>query len=167
MLCEENLDYRFNNGQFEREGRLHTQKSIKRMGAILSNSELYLVRQHYNKALKFFGEKPIPDLTNCVKESMCALESCIEIITGKKASVNFTKAIRELQKSDLINIPPTITESIIKIYAFRGESQGVAHSSPEGSKVTETEAELILNLVAAYITYLVDSLLIRKEDIPF
>jgi hypothetical protein len=45
---------------------------------------------------------------------------------------------------------------MIKIHAYRGSGQGVSHVAEQGTRVTELEAELMINLVAAYVTYLVD-----------
>ena len=167
LLFEENFSYEFKNGQFERTGRLQTQKSIKRMGAVLSSSSLSFVRQHYNKAVKFFNNIEEPDYKNSIKESLCALESCIESTTGKPASKNFTKSLKELEGNGNSQIPPQITESIIKVFAYRGGGQGVAHSAPNGSKTTKLEAELILNITAAYITYIVDLFPENVEEVPF
>lgn len=167
LLFEENFDYKFKNGQFERAGRLQTQKSIKRMGAVLSSSSLSIVRQHYIKAVKFFNNIEDPDYKNSIKESLCALELCIELTTGKPASKNFTRSIKELEGNGKLQIPPQIAESIIKVFAYRGGGQGVAHAAPNGSKTTKLEAELILNITAAYITYIVDLFPENIEEVPF
>lgn len=161
ILAEENLAYSFVNGQFQRRGRVQTQKSIQRMGAILATPSLLSVRTHYNKARKFFDERPEPDVENCVKEAVCALEACLEILTEESISGNFVKAVKQIKE-----IPPTIADGMIKLYAYRGDGKGVTHAASEGSKVSEIEAELVLNLVASYITYLVD-LLSEPEEIPF
>lgn len=167
LLSEDNFDYRFKNGQFERAGRLQTQKSLKRMGAVLSSSSLSIVRQHYIKAVKFFNNIEDPDYKNSIKESLCALELCIELTTGKPASKNFTKSIKELEGNGKSQIPPQIAESIIKVFAYRGGGQGVAHAAQNGSKTTKLEAELILNITAAYITYIVDLFPENVEEVPF
>lgn len=167
ILFEENLDYKFENGIFERRGRLQTQKSINRMGSVLSDSNLVEVRKHYTKALRFFTQTPEPDYNNSIKEALCALELTIEICTGKNASNNFNQALLELQGNGNEKIPSPIIQSMIKMYAYRGSGKGVSHSAPNGNKVSDLEAELVLNLVASYITYIVDSFPITKDDVPF
>jgi hypothetical protein len=161
ILAEDNLAYYFADGQFMRRGRAQTQKSFQRMGTVLSNPLLSNVRDHYNKAHKFFDERPEPDVENCVKEAVCALEACLEVLTKSNVSGNFAKAVKQIQE-----IPPTIAGGMIQLYAYRGDGKGVAHAAPQGSKVTEIEAELVLNLVASHITYLVD-LLSQPDEIPF
>lgn len=167
ILVEENLTYHFVNGQFQRRGRAQTQKSLQRVGTVLSNPDLANVLSHYNKAREFFDEFPEPDVKNCVKEALCALEACLEILSKKSASKNFTKVVKQLEGNDNGQIPQPIAQGMIKLHAYRGSGQGVAHAALQGSRVSEVEAELVLSLVASYITYLVDLLLLSEEDIPF
>jgi hypothetical protein len=167
ILAEENLAYHFLDGQFQRRGRAQTQKSIQRVGVVLADPSLTRVRNHYNKARKFFDERPEPDVENCIKETLCALEACLEILIKKGANKDFTKAIKQLQGNDPKQIPAPIAEGMIKLHAYRGSGQGVAHAALHGSRVSEVEAELVLNLVASYITYLVDLLSQPEEGIPF
>jgi hypothetical protein len=167
ILAEENIGYHFVNGQFQRRGRPQTQKSIQRLGAVLADPRLARVRVHFNKARKFFDERPEPDTENCVKEAVCALEASVEILTGKPASRNFDRVIRQFQGNEPGKIPPPIVEGMIKLRAYRGGAQGVAHAALEGSAVSEVGAELVLSLVATYITYLVDLFQQEEEELPF
>lgn len=167
ILAEENMAYHFVDGQFQRRGRAQTQKSIQRVGMVLVDPVLSGVREHYNRARRFFDERPEPDTKNCIKEALCALEACLEVLTGKSASKDFTKILRQKQGNQPGQIPAPIVESMIKLHAYRGSGQGVAHAALEGNRVSEIDAELVLNLVASYITYLVDVFAQPSEDIPF
>jgi hypothetical protein len=166
IMEEENLVFHFSDGQFHRRGSAQTQKVFERVGAVLANPKLEKVKNHYNKARKFFDLRPTPDLENCVKEALCALEACIEILTAKNASKEFEKAIRQLQGNRPDQIPSPIGDGMIKLHSYRGSGQGVAHASLQGNRVALVDAELVLSLVASYITYLVD-LFPSAEDIPF
>lgn len=44
---------------------------------------------------------------------------------------------------------------------------GVAHAALSGAEVDTPEAELALNLVASYVTYLHDKFAVKEEEIPF
>jgi hypothetical protein len=167
ILAEENLAYHFVDGAFQRRGRAQTQKSAQRVGKVLADSNLIKVLNHYNKAQRFFDERPEPDIENCVKEALCALEACLETLTGKPASKNFARAVKQRTGNNPGDIPPPIAEGLIKLHAYRGSGQGVAHAALQGSKVSEIEAELVLSLVATYVTYLVDLLRPQEEEIPF
>lgn len=167
LLAEENLAYEFADGIFQRRGRPQTQKSLQRVSAVLSDPRYSQARNHYNKAVKFYNERPNPDVQNCVKEAICALEAFAEILFGKKAAKNFDETIRSRQGNAEGQIPPSIGESIIKLRAFRGNAQGVAHAAIDGGFVSDIEAELVLSLVASHITYLRDRFPPKEEEIPF
>lgn len=163
IMMENDMAYQFTDGSFQRRGRAQTQKSTQRVGVVLASSELTSVRKHFNKALAFFNQIPEPDIENCLKESVCALENCLEVLTGTPlGKEGFPRRIKQIPE-----IPGIIAESMIKIYAYRGAAPGVAHGTSNGSKVSILEAELVLSLIASYITYLVDSLSKPEEDVPF
>jgi hypothetical protein len=167
ILAEDNLAFHFVHGKFERRGRAQTQVNFQRVGTVLNYPILSNVRSHYSKARKFFDERPNADLENCIKESICALEACVEALTEKPASNDFTKVINQLKGNGPKQIPAPIAEARIKLHAYRGSGQGVAHAALQGNKVSEAEAELVLSLVATYITYLVDLLMKLENEVPF
>jgi hypothetical protein len=167
LLAEENIAYQFVDGRFQRRGRAQTQKNIQRMGSVLATPALADVRRHYNKARQFFDQKPEPDSANCIKEALCSLEACLGVFYKEDFSADFTKLVKRHQGNGPSEIPSPIAEGIIKLHAYRGSGQGVAHAALEGSRVSEVEAELILNLVASYVTYLVDMFAKVGEDVPF
>lgn len=166
ILDEENLLFNFENGRFHRKGHAQTQRAFEQVGRWLPDERLLQVKHHYNKARYFFNLLPKSDTANCVKEALCALEACIEILTGKPASKDFNKIIKNLMGNDPEQIPPPIAESMLKIHAYRGSGQGVSHAALQGNRVEQAEAELTLSLVASYVTYLV-SLYLREDEIPF
>ncbi len=83
--------------------------------------------------------------------------------TGSK---DFTQVVKQLRGNDPGQIPAPLVEGMIKLYAYRGSGKSVTHAALQGNRVSEVEAELVLNLVASYVTYLVD-LFPQLEDIPF
>jgi hypothetical protein len=167
LLAEEHLAYEFVSGEFQRPGRPQTQKNIQRAGPVLADPRLQPVRLYFLKAQAFFNKRPDPDTQNCVKEAICALEAAVEILTDKPASKDFTKAIKQLQGGEAHQIPPPIAEAMIKVHSYRGAAQGVAHAALHGNSVTKNEAELVLSLVAAFITYLYDLFPEEEEALPF
>jgi hypothetical protein len=166
IMEEENLAYYFENGLFYRRGRAQTQKALERVGTVLSDPQLESVRKLFNKAKSSFDKRPEVDAENCVKDAVCALEACLEILSSKPAGKDFPEAIKRLQGNGPKQIPAPIGESMIKLYGYRGSGANVAHGSTKGTKVTILEAELVLSIVATYITYLVD-LMPLEDEIPF
>ncbi|WP_202708329.1 hypothetical protein [Sporosalibacterium faouarense] len=169
ILCEDNIEFEFKKGEFFRRGRAITQKNTQRVGSILTDKKMYKVKKHYNKALNFFRDYEKPDYENTIKESICALELALEILTGENTSKDFATNIQKYQGKAYDKIPSPITQGIIKIFGYRGRADGVAHGIDKGLRVSEFEAELMLNITASYITYLYD-FFTKLEDldcIPF
>lgn len=168
LMVEENLAYEFVDGIFQRRGRPQTQKTIQQMGSILANPAYQEVRNHYHKALKFFRKPVEPDFKNCIKEAVSALEAFVAItLDPKKTAKDFDRIIQTKQGTAEEEIPSMLADCMIKLRAFRGHARGVAHAAPSGSIVDQAEAELTLNLVASYITYLHDKFPKEEDDIPF
>ncbi len=165
ILDEENIAFFFKDGQFHRKGHAKIWHSFRDVGKVLAQPRFEKVKYHYNKARKFFNQRPDIDAENCIKESLCALEACLEVLIGKPVS-NFNRVVKQLEGNEPRKIPPPIAEGIVKLYAYRGSGQGVAHPASNGNRVTTSEAELVLNLTAAYITYLA-SLYPEEEEVPF
>lgn len=164
FLAEENLAYEFMEGAFQRRGRPQTQKNLQRVSAVLADPRYAQARNHYNRAVKFFNERPAADVQNCITEAVGALESFTEILFGKNAAEGFDDVVRSKQGNLEGQIPPSIGESIIKLRAFRGDAQEAAL---EGGFAGGIEAELVLSLVASYITYLRDRFPPKEEEVPF
>ncbi len=121
----------------------------------LSINEWDSARGHFEKAIGFFSEHPT-DSENCIKECVCTIEACFVAIVPNSESIDLIKMIKQLEGIGEKKIPPTIAQSIVKLYAYRGDARGVAHANPNGSQVSVLEAELVLNMVASYIIYLSD-----------
>lgn len=166
ILEEENINFIFEQGIFIRRGNAQTRKAIEGIGLVLSDERLSPVKKLFNKARTAFNKRPKPDIENCVKDALCALEAAIEILTGKESSKDFVKSINQLKGNGERQIPAPIAESIIKLYGYRGSAEGVGHAAIGGNRVSPVEAEFVLSIVATYITYL-NSLFPKEEEIPF
>lgn len=167
LMAEENIGYDFDNGMFYRKGHISTIKSIKAVAPILSNEKLVKAKEHYNKALKFFQNIKTPDFENSIKESFCALEASLIALHSPEIAKNFEHSIKNLEGYQKEKSPPPIIESIIKLYGYRNSGNGIAHATQKEIKVSEKEAELILALVADYITYFYSLLNKDEYDVPF
>ncbi len=164
ILDEDHIAFFFQEGKFRRRGRPHTWHMFEGVGKVLIQPRFRMVKHHYNKAREFFDLRPASDAENCVKECICALEACLAAVTGEDASNNFNKVVNRRKGNAPGFIPSPIAEGMQKLYAYRGSAQGVAHAALQGNRVTALEAELVLSLTAAYITYLAD--LYPEDELP-
>ena len=165
LLNEESIGFEFVDGLFMRKGYLKTIKSIAKSNTVLSDPDLAIAKNHYNKAIQYFSDIKNPDFENCIKESICALEFCLERLYSKEITKNFENGIRKLGQEK--KVPAPIIESIIKMYGYRNNANGVAHGTGSGLIVSEKEAELVISLIADYITYFYSLLKTEEELIPF
>lgn len=166
LLFEEQIGFEFKNGLFSRRGYSKTAQSIANVTTnVLSDPRLEKTRIHYLKALQFFGNVKTPDFENAIKEAICAVESCLIILYSPDIAKSFDN-IRKLIGNDASKAPAPIIESIIKLYGYRNNGDGVAHATSKGLKVSQKEAELVISLSADYITYFY-SLLRKEEIVPF
>jgi hypothetical protein len=161
LLSEENLSFVFEEGEFRRAGRPQTQKNISRMNAVLTEPRLEKVLKHFQKAYGFFSAKE-SDNENALKEAVTAIEAAIEIVSGYKVSKDFAKEVQKLSQD---GVPAVIVQVITKLHACRGSASGAAHANTaDGFQVGHLEAELVLSLSAAVITYIVDHYNSRIEE---
>jgi hypothetical protein len=167
LLSEDNMPYIFDKGVFVRPGKIQTQKNVNKATAILARPELNKAKYHFNKALEFFSSTEKPDFENTVKEALCSLEITIEIKSTIKVSKDFSKEILKLSGSENDKIPAPIIGAMIKIFGYRGSAEGVAHGIQKGLRVSANEAELVLSIIAAFITYIVGFYDSIEQDIPF
>jgi hypothetical protein len=165
ILSQDNLAFVLIDGYFQKPGRAATQQNLDKAGKVLGDPRLVKAREHFTKARKFFDQRPEPDTANTVKEAMIAIEATLESLTGESVQ-NFSTAVKKIQGNDKRQIPGSLAASLNSLYGYRGNAKGAAHAALNGSKLDEPEAELVLSLTAAYITYLFD-LLAEPEVIPF
>lgn len=105
--------------------------------------------QQWEKALSLLSGRP-PDPENCIKDAVSALEGVGRILSGKPHAT-FSDLVKDLAQQ--LNIHPTLREAMSKIYAYRGDVEGVAHSQTQPSTVTVEDAEFVLHTTGAAITY--------------
>ncbi|TGM60593.1 hypothetical protein EHQ94_08610 [Leptospira meyeri] len=167
ILLEDSIPFEFSDGFFHRRGKIQTIKNVSNSMKVLNIPKYKKVLDHFNLARIAFDKIPNGDYTNTVKESFCALEALLHIQTGINSSSNFNEALRKITGNELGKMPKIIALAIEKLYAYRGDAQGVAHAAPTGSKILSNEAELILSLIAATITYLISIENEEEDQIPF
>ena len=155
ILTEDCLGFRIDekNGVIERvsPGFINTQ--IKEARYLLSESRFKGADEHFEKAIKALNIRPKPDVENCIKDAVAAIESVGRIL------INDEKALLSDAVTSMVTegtIPKPLDQTIQKLYAYRGNEQGVSHGLVGDSKVTIHEAEFVLAMSAAMIIYLVN-----------
>ena len=111
-------------------------------------------RAHIHKAVGFLSDREKPDYKNSIKESISAVESICQIITGdSKATLG--EALKNLQDNG-IAIHPALKKSWSSLYGYTSDEGGIRHA--EGlfeSNVTFEEAKYMLVSCCAFVNYLI------------
>ena len=152
LFREEHLGFELREGKVEKTGSGFIDARVKEARYLLKEPEFKGADEHFEKALKALNTRPNPDVENCIKDAVAAIESAGRIIVNDEKAL-LSDIIKEMAKNKII--PKPLDEAIQKIYAYRGDQPGVAHGSVAPSKVTIDEAEFVLAMSAAIIIYLV------------
>jgi len=152
LFKEENIGYEMKEGKIERKGNEYTSHYITEARKLLKDEKYIGAQQHFEKALGYINVRPNPDVENCVKDAVAAIESVGRTITGNEKAL-LSDIIKDMVKKGVI--PKPLDQVIQKLYAYRGDQPGVAHGAVGASKVTIDEAEFVLAASAATIVYLV------------
>jgi len=152
LFVDEQLGFEMKNGKVEKVGSGFIDAKIKEARYLLKEPEFKGADEHFEKAIKALNVRPNPDVENCVKDAVSAIESVGRIIVNDEQAL-LSDIIKDMVAKGII--PKPLDQTIQKVYAYRGNQPGVAHGAVGASKVTIDEAEFVLAMSAAMIIYLV------------
>ncbi len=152
LLQEEQLGFEMRDGKIEKVGSGFVDAQIKEARYLLKEPEFKGADKHFEKAVKALNVRPNPDVENCVKDAVAAIESVGRILINDDKAL-LDNIVKDMAKDGVI--PKPLDQVILKIYAYRGDQPGVAHGMVGPSQVTIDEAEFILAMSAAIIIYLI------------
>jgi hypothetical protein len=152
LFREERLGFELRDGKVEKVGSGYIDAQIKETRYLLKEPEFKSADELFEKAIRDLNIRPEPDVENCIKDAVAAIESVSKIIIGDKDAKLETIIKSGVQKGA---IPQLLDQTILKLHAYRGNEPAVAHGGIQPSKVTTDEAEFVLAMSAAIIDYLV------------
>jgi hypothetical protein len=110
-----------------------------------------LVAEHVRTALALYSKKPQPDYRNSIKESISAVESAANIITGSNATLG--DAIKLIDRRHSLH--PSFKKAILQLYGYTSDEGGIRHSLTEATNVDEADARYMLVSCSAFANYLI------------
>ncbi len=106
------------------------------------------VREHLSKALNKWSDRKNPDYENSIKESICAIESLVEISQGRKGTLG------DLIKN--LDIHPALKQGFSNLYGWTSDEEGVRHAKfREPLSCDELEARYMLITCSAFVNYVI------------
>lgn len=108
--------------------------------------------EHVKKALQLYSQRPTPDYSNSVKESISAVEALAKNITNDpKATLG--KAFGELKRQG-VDIHPALLSGFQSIYGWTSDEGGIRHGMMNLEHVGEEDARVMLVMCSAFVNYL-------------
>ena len=111
------------------------------------------VAAHIQQALESFSNRDNPNYRNAISEAISAVEAMCRLITGdSKATLG--KALKELEKRNVINVHPALNEAFKKIYGYTSDADGIRHAMSELPSVGVEDAQFMIVACSTFVNYL-------------
>lgn len=116
------------------------------------HSDYIGAKQHISKSLELISNRKNPDYINSIKESISAVESVTNSISGK-TNVALNRCMNHLP----FEIDKNLKNGMINIYSWTSAADGIRHGVTGNEiKSSFAEAKYMLATCSAFINYLID-----------
>ena len=161
VLEEENSAYRMIQGKFV---PITSETELKAIDEVAQNSEPFPgVRTHILTALTLLSDRQNPDYRNSIKESISAVESVCQAITGEQnATLGF--ALKQLEKK--MGLHTALKSGFSKLYGYTSNTEGIRHALLEEPQLTFSDAKYMLISCSAFSNYLIGKVAELELEIP-
>ncbi|MBI5894266.1 MAG: hypothetical protein HZB79_11620 [Deltaproteobacteria bacterium] len=135
--------------------QITNENELKEIEEALENSrktKLSGVNAHLESALSKLSDRKNPDYRNSVKESISAVESISQIITGN-SKATLGEALKTIDKD--VEIHGALKKGFDAIYGYTSDEGGIRHAMLEESKVDFEDAKYMFVSCSAFINYLI------------
>ena len=165
LLSSENIGWKLKKGWLERQGsELLDREKIEKVKKLLLNPDFEGPNMQFNKALYFFSRRPKPDLENCLKEAVCALEGLCRILLKDK-NITLGDATNLMVGKKIIRKP--LDKTFHALYGFVSTEPGSRHGAHILSSIDIAEAEFVLYNSAVCMLFLADKFSVSPaQEVP-
>ena len=152
VLDEELSAYRYVNGVIT---EITDAQEIEMLEEALADSDFPGVSNHLQRALELMSDRKNPDYRNSIKESISAVESLCQAITGNpKATLG--DALKVIERAGKLH--PALKGAFSQLYGFTSDEGGIRHAMLEEPKLSSADARFFLMACTAFANYLKASL---------
>jgi hypothetical protein len=92
-----------------------------------------------------------PDVANAAKEALGAVEALARVILVN-SKITLGEAIDALKTRG--RVPPALAKGLRAIWGYASDEPGVRHAGPNPPTITDSEAQLAIDIAAAAIDYI-------------
>lgn len=115
---------------------------------------------HLSNALMSLSDRESPDYINSIKESISAVESAVNTLSGK-TNIALNKCLQNLP----FDIDKNFKQAVIKMYSWTSSSDGIRHGiTKEEIKSSFAEAKYMLVICSAFVNYLIEKENKKRQD---
>jgi len=93
----------------------------------------------------------LPNYRNPIKESISAVESLCNLITGRKDTLG--DALKKLEAKVVIH--PALKKGFSSIYGYTSDADGIRHGLLEETNLDFEDAKFMLVSCSAFVNYLI------------
>lgn len=156
-LCNESLEkeksaYRFVNNkivQITNESEiLSIEESLERS----ESNNLKGVYIHLSEALNKLSDRKSPDYRNSIKESISAVESIAQVISGD-SKAELGKSLKIIEEK--VGMHSALKKGFCSIYGYTSDEGGIRHAMLEESDIFFEDAKYMLVSCTTFINYLI------------
>jgi hypothetical protein len=127
------------------------EQELEMMNEALRNTDFPGVSEHLKRALELLSDRKNPDYRNSIKESISAVESICQSITGKpKATLG--DALKELRGKKKFHA--ALLEAFSKLYGYTSDEGGIRHAMMDEPDLGSSDAIFFLMSCTSFINYL-------------
>lgn len=152
ILKRELSGYRFVNGQLSPITNDQEIDQIEKAITSASEKGLVGVKTHLSEALNKLSHKKSPDYRNSIKESISAVESICQVITGD-SKAELGKTLKTLSRK--LPIHGALEQGFMKIYGYTSDGDGIRHAIMDESNLDQEDALFMLISCSSFINYLI------------
>lgn len=110
------------------------------------------VNIHLSEALKKLSDKKNPDYRNSIKESISAIESICQQITGEN-NAELGKTLKKLK--EILPIHGALEQGFLKLYGYTSDGDGIRHAMMEEDNLDQEDALYMLVSCSSFVNYLI------------
>jgi len=149
ILAEENSAYRIINDNVV---EIVSEEEIQEVELAI-HSGFEGVQIHLSQAVVLMSNREKPDFRNVIKESISAVESICQLITGDK-NATLGPALDKIESK--YKIHKALKDGFDKIYGYTSDGDGIRHSLLENPEhLTITDAKFMLVACSAFVNFLI------------
>lgn len=147
VLERELAGFRVVAGQFVDVVSEHELAAIE---AAIGDDRFSGVAAHLSQSLQHLANRQAPDYRNSVKESISAVESMAQVLTGQRSTLG--DALKVLEKDGTLH--KALKSGFSNLYGYTSDAEGIRHAMLEEGTIGQPEAMYFLVSCSAFINFL-------------